>query len=99
MEKIALWRDVELKYSPKDSHKPYIISKQKHIYYTYTFKTHLLYMGIQIANIDIQIANIGIQIANIGIQIANIGIQIANIGIQIANIGILIANIGIQMAF
>ena len=35
MEKIALWRDVELKYSPKDLHKPYIIFKQKHIYYTF----------------------------------------------------------------
>ena len=35
VEKIALWRDVELKYSPNDLHKPYIISKQKHIYYTF----------------------------------------------------------------
>ena len=35
MEKIALWRDVELKYSLKDLHKPYIISKQKHIYNTF----------------------------------------------------------------
>ena len=30
-----LWRDIELKNSPKDLHKPYIISKQKHIYYTF----------------------------------------------------------------
>ena len=28
-----MWRDVELQYSPKDLHKPYIISEQKHIYY------------------------------------------------------------------
>ena len=35
--KIALWRDGELKYSPKDLHKSYIISKQKHIYYTFFY--------------------------------------------------------------
>ena len=33
-KKIALWRDAELKYSPEDLHKPYIISKKT---------THLLY--------------------------------------------------------
>ena len=26
---------LKLKYSPKDLHKPYIISKQKHFYYTF----------------------------------------------------------------
>ena len=35
VEKISLWRDVEIKYSPEDLHKPYIICKQKHIYHTF----------------------------------------------------------------
>ena len=37
MEKIALWRDAELKYSPKNLYKPYIISKQTNIYYTFFY--------------------------------------------------------------
>ena len=34
-KKIASWRNVELKYSPKDLHEPYIISNEKHIYFTF----------------------------------------------------------------
>ena len=36
-----LWRDVELKYSPKDLHTPYIISKQVHIYKYFFFHDSL----------------------------------------------------------
>ena len=40
VEKFALWSDIDLKYSPTDLHKPYIISEQKtHLSYLF-FKIH-----------------------------------------------------------
>ena len=36
VEKIALSSDVDLKYTPTDLHKPYIISKQTRIYHTFS---------------------------------------------------------------
>ena len=38
VEKIALSSDVDLKYTPTDLHKPYIISKQTHIYHTFSLQ-------------------------------------------------------------